>query len=204
MEETIRNNLPQETDGSILDLGCGEKPYQAFSSGKYSRYVGVDINRNSLADVLAFGECLPFRDASFDVCLCTEVYEHVNDPYEVTVEVNRVLKESGVLILSAPGIMPVHGYPSDYWRWTAEGLRRMLSRHFFNVEVHEVTTPLETLFQVGLIYLPTSKLGHLLTAFINKLVGLFGKNPLNTRLPKLISLYLAVAKNHSVKPSAAP
>lgn len=194
LKEVAQNSMTQEESGLILDLGCGEKPYQIFFVNRYDHYVGVDLDHNSLADVVACGECLPFRDDSFDACLCTEAYEHVNNPQEVTGEVGRVLGEDGIFILSAPGIMPIHNYPSDYWRWTAEGFIKMLGRHFSNVKVQEVTTPLETLFQTVLIYVPTHKLGTLLRAFINKLVAVFGKNPLNARLPKLISLYLVVAK----------
>ncbi len=194
LKEIVQSNLPQEKSGFILDLGCGEKPYQIFFVHKYDHYVGVDISRNSLADIVAYGENLPFRDDSFGACLCTQAYEHVNDPPKVTGEVTRVLKENGVLVLSAPGIMPVHNYPSDYWRWTAQGFSRMLGKYFSEVKVQEVTTPLETLFQTALIYLPAHKFGILLRAFINKLVGIFGKNSFNARLPKLISLYLVVAK----------
>lgn len=194
LQEIVQDSVSQEGRGFILDLGCGEKPYQIFFAHRYDHYVGVDISRGSLANVVALGERLPFRDNSFDVCLCTEVFEHVNDPREVTVEIDRVLSKKGLFILSAPGVMPVHNHPSDHWRWTAQGFKRMLSGHFSDIKVLEVTTPLETLIQTALIYLPTNKFGTLLRVFANKVIGVFGKNPLNARLPDLISIYLVVAK----------
>jgi len=190
----IQNQLVQGKRRIILDLGCGDKPYQPFFDGKYSSYIGVDISRSSLADVVACGEHLPFKAGSFDVCLCTLTYEHLIDPEQATREINSVLKKKGVLLVSAPGVIPIHDYPHDYWRWTDQGLGMMLSKYFLSVSVHEVSTPFETIFQLALTYLPINKFSSLCTVFINKLMDFFGKNSLNTRLPKLIGTYFAVAR----------
>jgi SAM-dependent methyltransferase len=194
LRKTIQNHLVQGENRIILDLGCGDKPYQPFFDGRTSFYVGVDINPNSLADVVACGEHLPFKDGSFDACLCTQTYEHVADPEQVTREIDRVLNKRGVLFLSVPGTIPVHNYPHDYWRWTDQGLRMMLTKHFSLISVHEVCTPLETISQLALTYLPTSKFSSFCTAFTGKLMDLFGKNFMNTKFPRLIGTYLAVAR----------
>jgi GT2 family glycosyltransferase/glycosyltransferase involved in cell wall biosynthesis/SAM-dependent methyltransferase len=47
----------------------------------------------------------PYPDSTFDVVLCCEMLEHlVHDPMQVFSEVNRILKESGRLLLTTPNI----------------------------------------------------------------------------------------------------
>jgi SAM-dependent methyltransferase len=48
---------------------------------------------------------LPFRDASFDLVLCTEVVEHLNrHPQTLLVECNRILKVGGFILVSTPNV----------------------------------------------------------------------------------------------------
>jgi len=55
-------------------------------------------------------EKLPFNDNSFDMILCTEVLEHlIQDPSFMLSELNRVLKEGGLLVLTTPNGL--------YWRY---------------------------------------------------------------------------------------
>jgi len=61
----------------ILDLGCGYKPYQAFFPN--DQYIGVDLDLNSYADVIANNEQLPFKDNVFDVIILSEVLEHCDN-----------------------------------------------------------------------------------------------------------------------------
>jgi len=194
LKETIQCLPNQRKNRIILDLGCGDKPYQPFFAGQYSSYIGVDIDSRSLADINASGEYLPFKNGTFDVCICTQTYEHVIDPEQVTREVDRVLKKKSVFLLSTHAIDPVHNYPSDYWRWTDQGLRILLGEYFSSIVVHEVITPLETISQLAVNYLPTNKLGTLCSILVNKLAVFVGKNSFNTRLPRLVGLYLVVAE----------
>jgi SAM-dependent methyltransferase len=73
---------------------------------------------------------LPFQNASFDIVVLADVYEHVQYPKRVFQECFRILKEDGVLYVSAPNRLsvrcirhePHYGLP---WivlmpRWMAE------------------------------------------------------------------------------------
>jgi SAM-dependent methyltransferase len=113
--------------GSVLDLGCGMKPYQATLGSHVSRWVGVDHERTpsgrSKADVFGSAMAIPFASGRFDLVLCTQVLEHVPKPVELLCEVHRVLKPGGVVVLTAPQTNPLHEEPHDYHRFTCHGLQ---------------------------------------------------------------------------------
>ncbi|MBV8396421.1 MAG: class I SAM-dependent methyltransferase, partial [Actinobacteria bacterium] len=100
----------------ILDVGAGDKPYAPYF-GRAGEYVGVDPV-NPHADVRATAEDLPFDDQSFDVVLCIQVLEHVDDPARVVRELHRVVKPGGRVLAATHGTYPYHPDPADHWRWT--------------------------------------------------------------------------------------
>jgi SAM-dependent methyltransferase len=94
----------QGVTGRLLDVGCNNYVYEPYFKGNY---VGVDIaktllrggNRNGVwADCYA----LPFQDKRFDIVLCSEVLEHLPHRAEALAQMRRVLRDDGVIFLSAP------------------------------------------------------------------------------------------------------
>jgi SAM-dependent methyltransferase len=49
---------------------------------------------------------LPCKDASFDIVICSEVLEHINDHLRVIKELARVLKEGGDMVITVPRFLP--------------------------------------------------------------------------------------------------
>jgi uncharacterized protein YbaR (Trm112 family) len=76
-------------------------------------------------DVVGDAHDLPFTDGTFDSVISNAVLEHVGDPEVAIAEMLRVLKPGGYLYAEVPFIFFFHGYPSDYRRYTREGVRRM-------------------------------------------------------------------------------
>ncbi|MER3523960.1 MAG: hypothetical protein C4326_07805 [Ignavibacteria bacterium] len=110
--------------GYTLDIGCGERPYHHLAQEAYSHYIGVDMNISQTPppDVCADALQLPFKDDTFDTVLCSQVIEHVEDPFRMVGEAARVLKPGGHLILTAPQVWPLHEEPRDFFRYTKYGL----------------------------------------------------------------------------------
>jgi SAM-dependent methyltransferase len=114
----------------VLDAGAGECIYRPLFA--LQRYVAVDRAVGDGAwdygrlDALSDLERLPFPDAGFDVVLCTETLEHVARPREVLVELRRVLKPGGRVVLTVPFLQPLHQEPHDYFRYSPHGLRSLL------------------------------------------------------------------------------
>jgi SAM-dependent methyltransferase len=52
--------------------------------------------------VRAFGECLPFEDASFDAVTSFQTLEHVQDPGAVVREMVRVTRQGGIIHVQCP------------------------------------------------------------------------------------------------------
>jgi SAM-dependent methyltransferase len=109
----------------VLDVGCGVKPYFPFFEPYAERYVGVDVEASSAADLVGSVEDLPVDDASFDVVLCTQVLEHAGDPARAVRELRRVTAPAGRVLASTHGVQVYHPAPEDLWRWTHAGLDRL-------------------------------------------------------------------------------
>ncbi|HEY8087536.1 MAG TPA: class I SAM-dependent methyltransferase [Polyangiaceae bacterium] len=118
--------------GRMLDVGCGDKPYEAFFRPYVTDYVGVEheatfeqttASTRSVADVLYDGHTLPFEDGSFDTVMSIQVLEHTPTPQRLVDEMGRVLADGGTLILTAPFSFRLHEEPHDYFRYSPHGLR---------------------------------------------------------------------------------
>lgn len=122
----------------VLDVGCGVKPYYPFFAEHASRYVGVDVVENPMADVHGPVEALPVPDGSFELVLCTQVLEHCDDPAAAVSELRRVTAPGGRVLASTHGVQVYHPSPDDLWRWTHAGLQRLFVRHadWAGVTVH--------------------------------------------------------------------
>src|SRR3954452_1959033 len=85
----------------ILDVFCGTRPYEHLFPAE-ARYVGLDVtDEYGVADVVTT-DFLPFESGSFDVVLCTEAFHYVEEPRRALVEMARVLRPTGSVILTVP------------------------------------------------------------------------------------------------------
>lgn len=98
----------------VLDVACGEG-YGAYHIADQAKFTfGIDIDsetielaqkkysRNNLKYYCCSVEKLPLDDESIDVILSFETIEHVSNINKMIDEFKRVLKPSGLLILSTP------------------------------------------------------------------------------------------------------
>jgi SAM-dependent methyltransferase len=133
----------------VLDAGCGVGYGTAMlANAGAAEAVGVDISRRAVEVAAAAAPAnahflvgdvheLPFDDRGFDVVICFEVIEHVQDQDDVIAELARVLAPDGVLAISSPnrGVYP-SGNPHHIHEYTHDELRRALGRVFAHVELH--------------------------------------------------------------------
>ncbi|NMX21365.1 hypothetical protein C5S30_02785 [ANME-1 cluster archaeon GoMg4] len=124
----------------LLDMGCGNKPYESIFSDVADKEIGIDLpiskSANKLekqADVYGSVLKLPFKSHSFDTVLSTQVLEHVPEPKRMLKEAYRVLKKDGYLILTAPMTWGLHEIPDDYYRYTKYGLKYLAGSVGFEI-----------------------------------------------------------------------
>jgi len=100
----------------VLDAGSGEGYGACFLAATAARVFGIDVSAETVRHAAAryrrhnleFGvgsaEALPFPDGMFDVVISFEVIEHLEETQQIAFlrEARRVLKESGVLVISTP------------------------------------------------------------------------------------------------------
>jgi SAM-dependent methyltransferase len=125
-EVPCRTGVDQDTTVA-LDLGCGKSPYRFLLRSRGFVVKTMDIDPDSAADYQGTIEETGLPDQSIDLAICTQVLEHSIDPGQGLREICRILRPGGYLIASAPHIWFYHPHPSDNWRFTQEGLPRLVA-----------------------------------------------------------------------------
>lgn len=131
--------------GVTVDVGGGAVPashYRFLRADPDVRIVTVNIAAEVSPDVVADANLpLPLREASADTVLACNLIEHLRQPDTLFCEARRVLREGGRLLGCAPFLVPVHGDPHDYARYTATALTdRLTTAGFDEVSVTPVGT----------------------------------------------------------------
>lgn len=132
----------------VLDAGCGIGYGSNMLAGSGAAEVaGVDIAepiievaRQSAAPGVTFSTgdvaALPFGSDSFDLVVCFEVIEHVEDTDAVLDELARVLAPGGVIVLSSPNRdRYVPGNPHHLYEFLPDELKAALQRRFAHVRL---------------------------------------------------------------------
>jgi ubiquinone/menaquinone biosynthesis C-methylase UbiE len=97
----------------ILDVGCGTGQFALRVLDRYARatVVGLDLSTNMLRRarerygkaaldlVCADSERLPFADGTFDAVTCSHSFHHYPNQEQVLMEMHRVLRRGGRLLL---------------------------------------------------------------------------------------------------------
>lgn len=100
-------------EASVLNLGCSTGIIDEYLAPSVASMTGVDIDepaitlansRRSAPNVtfkIDDAMQLSFADDTFDVVICSQVYEHVPDATRMMAEIHRVLRVGGVCFFAA-------------------------------------------------------------------------------------------------------
>lgn len=119
--------------GKTLDLGAGRAKYREIIKQNAAEYIAFDMAPGPNIDVVGNALDLPFDAETFDTVVSTQVLEHVEKPWIMVKEIQRVLKKGGVCILTAPFLVPYHPDPHDYFRYTPEGMKSLFENENFEI-----------------------------------------------------------------------
>lgn len=106
-------------EAKILDAGCGEgvlvKKYRSLGHN----ITGIDLNVSS--DHVFKGDILdmPYGEDSFDLVLFLDVIEHLNvqDQLPALMELKRILKDDGKIVISIPNL----AHKASRWQFYRTG-----------------------------------------------------------------------------------
>lgn len=127
----------------VIDLGCGDRPYEPLFRRRGYDYVGADIEAGRADMTFEPGGRLGFAPGSFGLGVSFQVLEHVWDLDWYLGEMRRLVRQQGRMILSTHGTWLYHPHPTDFRRWTRDGLVRELESRGWRVdEVRAVAGPL--------------------------------------------------------------
>lgn len=119
--------------GTVLEVGCG--PGSLYDVARWDRYVGVDPvvylrRRPPFQFCRAYGEFLPFPDATFDAVYMAASFDYLFSPETALRRIRRVLKPTGAFGLAlgvgrtdGPGTLQIRLY-------SLQGLLAVVEPHF--------------------------------------------------------------------------
>ncbi len=109
----------------ILDAGCGKGNYfyrimlKNHNGRAGNTYVGIDganVGKKLCPFLLLktdlnkeFADILD-NEERFDVAICSETLEHLTDCYTCIVQLKKLVKENGIIIITTPAIEMTHNY----------------------------------------------------------------------------------------------
>lgn len=144
--------------GKLLDFGCGSKPYKPLFT--VDEYIGIDFENpghphlNEQIDVFYDGKRIPFADGHFDSVFSSEVFEHVFNLEEILLEINRVMKKGGQLLITCPFSICEHEVPNDFARYSSYSIKYLLEKNGFEVvQQFKTGNSIETVSQLRIMYI---------------------------------------------------
>jgi len=140
---------------SLIDIGCGTGEFIVQLRERFNTLVGIDTSSHAIEYtgrrvgkdrniLLECGELDSFHFPAehFDVCLCLDALEHVEDLSLLLQEIHRILRPGAEMIVTVPnwydiimsGILridPFHINTFTPWRWM-----RILKRAGFKIKLY--------------------------------------------------------------------
>lgn len=176
----------------ILDLGCGVGTIDFYLVKKGHVITGIDISADAIAICNDVKDRFHFDEAQFvqgdvqhthfgrkfDLIICSEVIEHVEDDTGLLETIHTLLKPGGVLLLTTPSLnAPLYklGYLKQFdrrvghlRRYEMKGLVELIDNVGFHIET---TAKTESILRNALYTFPM--LGYLIKGIRGPLVPLF-------------------------------
>jgi len=134
-------SLRQYLKGDVLDLGCGIGELSKYVEAR-ERYLGVDINpycveylqNKGLWARLGSVYQIPLDTASVDVVVLSHVLEHLETPDKALVEISRVLRPFGTLLVIVPMRRGYMGDSTHRVFYRPKQLGELADKHHFDIK----------------------------------------------------------------------
>ncbi len=120
-------------DCTVLEIGSRARSgvTRKDQIPKHLNYVGFDILKGKNVDILGDAHELSqyFEPESCSAIFSLSVFEHLIMPWKVVLEVNKVLKLGGTIMVATHHTWPLHETPWDFWRFSDQGWHALFNRY---------------------------------------------------------------------------
>jgi SAM-dependent methyltransferase len=106
--------------GDLLDCGCGQVPYYEVYKTNVTSITCIDWDENNifLDSVCDLNRPLPYESQVFDSILLADVIAHIGNVEGLFLELTRLLKPGGTLLIFSPFFYWINEAPFDFQRLT--------------------------------------------------------------------------------------
>ncbi|NVM20229.1 MAG: class I SAM-dependent methyltransferase [Desulfobacterales bacterium] len=122
----------------VLDAGCGKRSVIGEENLRPGLTIGAEFSREDIAansgidsKVVASLENLPFKNEVFDIIICRNVVEHLENPGVVFWEFRRIMKTGALVLIRTPNLTNPIAFTSAILPLT---LRTWIKRNLFHDE----------------------------------------------------------------------
>lgn len=125
---TLLHKWQHQVRGTVLDVGGIKGSSLGFTipaKSSVHKWLYLNIRPAHAPDIVADAAHIPLATGAIDTVVCLETLEHVVDPLQAARELSRVLRPSGLLLLSVPFLYRIHSAPNDFWRFTEYQVQRL-------------------------------------------------------------------------------
>lgn len=166
MHDSLIQELDLITFTAILDVGCGIGTFLSMVSNKFDvKLSGIDISPGMIKksrELLGEGadlrvgdsEHLPWDDETFDIVTCIASFHHYPNPESVLMEMKRVLKHGGSLMITDP-------WAPNPWRFLANLIARTGLNRGGDIKVYSQKEMEELLEKCGFVSMKWKVKGNL-------------------------------------------
>jgi SAM-dependent methyltransferase len=202
LREIVQKTAPK-MGGKLFDYGCGGAPYQGYFTS-CSDYIRADVLPATNVDrVLQLDGLTAEPSEHYNAILSSQVLEHVPDAGGYVRECSRILKTGGMILLTTHGMFPEHKCPHDYYRWTSEGVEKLLQSHGFEVlESTKLTCGVRGGIQ--LLHYIVEQFRHHPPSFAQWVLRILRKAYMVVALPLLNAIGNCYLRNCALLPSSSP
>lgn len=132
---------------SVLDIGVGDTTKLLLDRANTLAILDrAEVQTKKYQDVVqTFTEDIQSDDLDhlnerFDLVVCSEVLEHLEDPFKAARNVERMVKPNGTLFVSVPSFLewhPMLPVCDDYWRFMSSSMKQLFSLENILLETYE-------------------------------------------------------------------
>ena len=117
-----------EPGQNVLDVGSFDVNGCLKPLFKAHQYTGCDLTAGPNVDVVqSHPDMLPVASEAYDLVVSANCLEHCKRPWQLVLEMDRVVKPGGLVEITVPWGIGYHPYPVDCYRLTPDAFTELFT-----------------------------------------------------------------------------